>query len=64
MENAMKTIYEAVLVEGRWYVMDTERKKTAFQLSFTDKRLADMMCANLMGYTIDVYEKDMDMEAA
>ncbi|MBQ7832542.1 MAG: hypothetical protein IJ336_03075 [Lachnospiraceae bacterium] len=57
MKNLLNVaIYESVLVDGRWYVKNVDSDKIDSSISFGSKILADMLCANMMGYTVSVKE--------
>ena len=57
MKNLLNTtIYESVLVDGRWYVKNVDSENLDSSISFSSKLLADMLCANMMGYTVSVKE--------
>ena len=55
------TIYETAQVNGKWYVKNEVSDKTESTLSFTSKFLADMLCANMMGYTVSTKELVKDI---
>lgn len=53
MKNLINTtIYETAQENGKWYVKNEACDRTESTLSFGSKFLADMLCANMMGYTV------------
>lgn len=57
MKNLINTtIYETAQVNGKWYVKNEASDRTESTLSFGSKFLADMLCANMMGYTVSTEE--------
>lgn len=51
--KTIKTIYRPALVNGRWHTMNCNTGKMDDILTFTDKSLSEMICANHMKLHVD-----------
>lgn len=48
-----KPIYCPAFINGRWYIFNYTTGKLDMNLTFSDKLLSEMLCANFMGLRID-----------
>lgn len=47
--TSVATIYRPVCIDGRWYAKNLNNGEISKNLSFENKMLSEMICANLMG---------------